>query len=89
MIEKFANGNINQRSFSKTNPWPAVAGNGSVVHTQDSWGPPGTCRPQMGPMLAHEPCYQGSRQIALYFLFGVSTVVTYIICKENDRGHTE
>ena len=25
-----------------------------------TWGPPGSCRPQMGPMLAHEPCYQGS-----------------------------
>ena len=25
------------------------------------WGPPGSCRPQMGPMLAHEPCYQGNR----------------------------
>ena len=24
-----------------------------------TWGPPGSCRPQMGPMLAHEPCYQG------------------------------
>ena len=23
------------------------------------WGPPGSCRPQMGPMLAHEPCYKG------------------------------
>ena len=23
-----------------------------------TWGPPGSCRPQMGPMLAHEPCYQ-------------------------------
>ena len=24
-----------------------------------TWGLPGSCRPQMGPMLAHEPCYQG------------------------------
>ena len=24
-----------------------------------TWGPPGSCRPQTGPMLAHEPCYQG------------------------------
>ena len=24
-----------------------------------TWGPPGTCRPQLGPMLAHEPCYEG------------------------------
>ena len=23
------------------------------------WVPPGSCRPQIGPMLAHEPCYQG------------------------------
>ena len=25
-----------------------------------TWGPPGSCRPQMGPMLAHESCYQGN-----------------------------
>ena len=24
-----------------------------------SWGPPGSCRPQMGPCWAHEHCYQG------------------------------
>ena len=24
-----------------------------------TWGPPGSCRPQMGPCLPHEPCYQG------------------------------
>ena len=24
-----------------------------------TWDPPGPCRPQMGPMLAHEHCYQG------------------------------
>ena len=24
-----------------------------------TWDPPGSCRPQMGPMLAHEPCDQG------------------------------
>ena len=24
-----------------------------------TWGPSGSCRPQMGPMLAQEPCYQG------------------------------
>ena len=24
-----------------------------------TWGPPGSCRPQMGPILPHEPCYQG------------------------------
>ena len=25
-----------------------------------TWGPPGSCRPQMGPCWPHEPCYQGS-----------------------------
>ena len=25
-----------------------------------TWGPPGSCRHQMGTMLANEPCYQGS-----------------------------
>ena len=24
-----------------------------------TWGPPGSCRTQMVPILAHEPCYQG------------------------------
>ena len=24
-----------------------------------TWGPPGSCRPQMGPGWPHEPCYQG------------------------------
>ena len=24
-----------------------------------TWGPPGSCRPQMGPIMAHELCYQG------------------------------
>ena len=23
-----------------------------------TWGPPGSCRPQMGPCWPHEPCYQ-------------------------------
>ena len=25
-----------------------------------TWGPPGSCRPQMGPCWPHEPCYQGT-----------------------------
>ena len=35
------------------------------IHTQvakfmwTTWGSPGSCRPQVGPMLAHEPCYEG------------------------------
>ena len=24
-----------------------------------TWGPPGSCRPQMGPCWPHEPCYLG------------------------------
>ena len=27
-----------------------------------TWGPPGSCRPQMGPCWPHEPCYQGRFQ---------------------------
>ena len=27
--------------------------------TGPTWGPPGSCRPQMGPRWPHEPCYQG------------------------------
>ena len=30
-----------------------------------TWGPPGSCRPQMGTMLAHEPCYQGSDVVSV------------------------
>ena len=29
-----------------------------------TWGPPGSCRPQMGSMLPHEPCYQGSSPLS-------------------------
>ena len=25
-----------------------------------TWGPPGSCRPQMGPCWPHESCYQGN-----------------------------
>ena len=25
-----------------------------------TWGPPGSCQPQMGPCWPHEPCYQGT-----------------------------
>ena len=25
-----------------------------------TWGPPGSCRPQVGPMWPREPCYQGT-----------------------------
>ena len=25
-----------------------------------TWGPPGSCRPQLAPCWPHEPCYQGS-----------------------------
>ena len=31
-----------------------------------TWGPPGSCRPQMGPCWPHEPCYQGCA--ASYFI---------------------
>ena len=27
--------------------------------TWPTWGPPGSCRPQVGPCWPHEPCYQG------------------------------
>ena len=30
-----------------------------------TWGPLGSFRPQMGPMLAHEPCYSGRLQLLL------------------------
>ena len=26
-----------------------------------TWGPPGSCQPQMGPCWPHEPCYQGKK----------------------------
>ena len=41
---------------TRTTPWitPQLA-----KSMGPTWGPPGSCRPQMGPMLAQEPCYQG------------------------------
>ena len=27
---------------------------------EPTWGPPGPCRPQMGPCWPHEPCYEGN-----------------------------
>ena len=31
-----------------------------------TWGPPGYCRPQMGPFWPQEPCYQGIHDLATY-----------------------
>ena len=33
-----------------------------------TWGPPWSCRPQTGPVLAHEPCYQGAEILSLVIL---------------------
>ena len=30
-----------------------------------TWGPPGSCRPKMGPCWPHEPCYQGVYMIGI------------------------
>ena len=35
-----------------------------------TWGPPGSCRPQMGPCWSHEPCYQG-------FLLQLNALITH------------
>ena len=32
-----------------------------------TWGPPGSCRPQMGPCWSHEPCYQGCLKLICIF----------------------
>ena len=39
-----------------------------------TWGPPGSCRPQVGPMLAHKPCYQGICQVANVLLMVSNTI---------------
>ena len=44
---------FNQCPFSQGKPTQMVKFMGPT------WGPPESCRPQMGPMLPHEPCYQG------------------------------
>ena len=31
-----------------------------------TWGPPGSCRPQMSPCWPHEPCYQVSQHYPLW-----------------------
>ena len=31
-------------------------------------GPPGSCRPQMGPCWPHEPCYQGGWHVAIHVI---------------------
>ena len=41
-----------------------------------TWGPSGSCRPKMGPMLAHEPCYQGSH-LGIPDLFIISCILHY------------
>ena len=35
---------------------------------EPTWGLPESCRPQMGPMLAHEPCYQGAEILLMVIL---------------------
>ena len=59
-----------------------------------TWGPPGCCRPQMGPMLSCIPLYQFEFKAAFYiFLFFVMDVRTRIrrkscfsgFCSENEN----
>ena len=33
--------------------------------TGPTWGPPGSCRPQVGPCLPHRPCYQGHSALSV------------------------
>ena len=33
-----------------------------------TWGPPGSCRPQTGPIWSHEPCYLGCNWLSLGYL---------------------
>ena len=44
-----------------------------------TWGPPGSCGPQMAPCWAHEPCYQGWSNITWYFMqHYIDSGITYI-----------
>ena len=45
--------------------------------TWPTWGPPGSCRPQVGPMLAHEPCCQGT--LIYIALLDCKNSVTFIL----------
>ena len=55
-------------STNFTAGWPANC-QGLIITTKiakfmgPTWGPPGSCRPQMGPCWPHEPCYQGSYSV--------------------------
>ena len=42
-----------------------------------TWGPPGSCRPQMGPMLVREPCYQGWLTNAIIFVLRLPLLWRY------------
>ena len=48
-----------------------------------TWGPPGSYRPQMGPMLAHEPCYQGKALDEEAFNTSEIKSYTYILLEMN------
>ena len=45
-----------------------------------TWDPPGSCRPQVGPMLAHRPCYHGTFSLLLALSEGKPPV--------NDHAYT-
>ena len=44
-----------------------------------TWGPPGSCRPQMGPILAHEPCYRGWKALVNHALWSLAMTVNHMI----------
>ena len=48
-----------------------------------SWGPPGSCRPQVGPCRPHEPCYLGHYCFHLLLKHHVH-FLTLVICKSYD-----
>ena len=39
-----------------------------------TWGPPGSCRPRMGPCWPHEPCYQGIVTVVIHSM-GIDSFV--------------
>ena len=71
-------------SFRVINFWPNEHCIEIAKFMGPTWGPPGSCPPQMGPMLAHEPCFQGMPGkwlvLPLEYIPGIMYIVHALLC---------
>ena len=83
---------------SATNWFSRVNGardNGIWLYMRSTWGPPGSCRPQMGPFWPLEPCYEGCyKQIwppsSLYWLHTCTyrlRSLTHTFCRQHFQAY--